>query len=156
MAWTPCTVSRSPLSSSSMAVQGLSYFLPHGPPLPTSRHVLFPLPGLASPQNALQALPALSNSYMHTGVMYNYSIFSSSRKPSLIPISHFYGLAYSRLKASVTLHNSYVWKFCHSLWIVWSLKSKTWLLFIRVFPGPSQCLAHSRQITQCSILPSTG
>ena len=80
-----------------MAVQGLSYFLPHGPPLPISRplHVLFPLPGLASPQNALQALPALSNSDMHTGVMYNYSIFSSSRRPSLIPFSHFFGLAYN-------------------------------------------------------------
>lgn len=141
-----------------MAVQGLSYFLPHGPPLPISRplHVLFPLPGLASPQNALQALPALSNSDMHTGVMYNYSIFSSSRRPSLIPFSHFFGLAYSRLKASVTLHNSYMRKFCQSLWTVWSLKSKTWLLFIRLFPRPSQCLAHSRQINQRSILPSTG
>ena len=79
---------------------------------------------------------------------------SSSRKPSLIPFSHFFGLAYSRLKASVTLHNSYMRKFCHTLWRVWSLKTKAWLLFIRIFPAPSQCPAHSRQTNQCSILPS--
>lgn len=81
---------------------------------------------------------------------------SSSREAFLIPSP--ISLALPILGSKPLSH--YITVTCGSsvspFWTVWSLAAKPDFLFIRLFPGPSQCLAHSRQINQHSILPSTG